>query len=81
MSFRVVVLDTNGNEIGTFGRYGNQDSAGPESLVPEPGIPLAWPCAVGVSDRAIYVSDILNRRIVRVKLAYKKTVTQTVKVP
>ncbi len=77
--FRVVILDTNGNEIGFFGRYGNQDSAGPKSLVPKPDIPLAWPSAVGVSDRAIYVSDILNRRIVRVKLDH--AAEETCRVP
>ena len=66
--FRIVVLDTNGNEIGAFGQYGNQDSAGPGSAVSTPEIPFAWPTAIGVSDRAAYVSDILNRRIVRVKL-------------
>ncbi len=66
--FRVVVLDTGGNLIGAFGRYGNQDSAGPGSALPKPAIPFAFPLAVGVSDRAAYVSDILSRRIVRVKL-------------
>jgi hypothetical protein len=68
--FRVVVLDTNGNEICTFGSYGNQDSAGAESLVPTSYIPFAWPNAIGVSDLAVYVGDLLNRRIVRVKLNY-----------
>jgi len=68
--FRVVVLDTNGNEIGAFGQYGNQDSAGPGSAVPMPAIPFAWPTAVGVSDRAAYVSDIRSRSIVRVRLTY-----------
>ncbi len=79
--FRVVVLDTNGNEIGAFGQYGNQDSAGPGSAVPKPEIPLAWPTAVGVSDRAAYVSDLLNRRMVRVKLAHRQTATCAVKAP
>ncbi len=66
--FRVVVLDTAGNLICTFGSYGNQDSGGPKSALPEPAIPFAFPLAVGVSDRAAYVSDILSRRILRVKL-------------
>ncbi len=34
--FRVVVLDTAGNEILSFGGYGNQDSCGPESYVLDP---------------------------------------------
>jgi len=68
--FRVGVLDTGGNQIGSFGAYGNQDSAGPKSAVPVPEIPLCWPQAVAVSDEAAYVGDRLNRRVVRVKLAY-----------
>ena len=79
--FRVVVLDTNGNELCTFGAYGNQDSAGPGSAVPKPEIPLAWPTAVGVSDRAAYVSDVLSRRIVRVRLGYQRTATCAVAAP
>ncbi len=79
--FRVVVLDTNGNELCTFGAYGNQDSAGPGSAVPKPEIPLAWPAAVGVSDRAAYVSDVLSRRIVRVRLGYQRTATCAVAAP
>jgi hypothetical protein len=34
--FRVVVLDTAGNEITAFGGYGNQDSCGPDSYVLDP---------------------------------------------
>jgi len=34
--FRAVVLDTNGNEITSFGGYGNQDSCGPDSYVLDP---------------------------------------------
>ena len=81
--FRVVVLDTNGNQICCFGGYGNQDSpsagsgrgAGPRSAVPDPEIPFAWPAAVGVSDRAAYVGDLLSRRIVRVELGYAAEAT------
>ncbi len=79
--FRVVVLDSAGNEIGVFGSYGNQDSEGAGSAVPEPAIPFAWPMAVGVSDRAAYVSDSLNRRMVKVKLAYTQAETCKVKAP
>jgi len=31
-------------------------------------VPFAWPQYVGVSDEAVYVSDVMNRRIVRVRL-------------
>ncbi|MBI3829783.1 MAG: SMP-30/gluconolactonase/LRE family protein [Planctomycetes bacterium] len=71
--FRVGVLDTNGNELCTFGSYGNQDSAGPTSAVPVPAIPFCWVQAVTVGDEAAYIGDRLNRRIVRVKLEYSES--------
>ncbi len=61
--FRVEMIDTNGNPIASFGRYGNEDDPGEG-----PGIPLAWPIAVAVSDTHAYVGDTLNRRVVRVRL-------------
>ena len=36
----------------------------------KPDVPLAWPTYVGVSDHWAYVADTVNRRVVRVKLAY-----------
>jgi sugar lactone lactonase YvrE len=71
--FRVGVLDSSGNEICTFGSYGNQDSAGPESAIPVPAIPFCWVQAVAVGDEAAYVGDRLNRRVVRVKLDYAES--------
>jgi hypothetical protein len=68
--FRVEMVDTNNNVIGTFGHYGNQDSGGPDATVKKPEIPLAWPAYVAVSDNYAYVSDSINLRIVRVKLNY-----------
>jgi len=76
--FRVGVLDTAGNEVCTFGTYGNQDSAGRGSSVPVPEIPLCWVHAVAVGDEAVYVGDRLNRRVVRVKLDYAAEETVTV---
>jgi hypothetical protein len=66
--FRVEVIDTNNNPITTFGKYGNEDSGGPDARVPRPDIPLAWPVYVAVSDSYAYVADTANRRVVRVKL-------------
>ncbi len=66
--FRVEVIDTNNNPIATFGKYGNEDSGGPNSPVKKPDIPLAWPVHVAVSDTHAYVADTVNRRVVRVKL-------------
>lgn len=68
--FRIEVIDTNNNPITTFGKYGNEDSGGPAARVKGPDIPLAWPIYVAVSDRFAYVADTINRRVVRVKLAY-----------
>jgi DNA-binding beta-propeller fold protein YncE len=70
-TFCVRVVDTNANRICRFGGYGNMESRGPGSPVPEPAIAFAWPQYVAVSDEAVYVSDVINRRIVRVKLAYR----------
>jgi len=77
--FRVEVLDTNGNPITTFGKYGNQDSRGKGSPVPRPDIPLAWPLTVAVSDTHAYVADTLNRRVVKVKLGWAVEETCEVK--
>ena len=93
LRFRVGVLDANGNEITSFGAYGNQDFCGPDSYVLDPKgkflrprkaedpkdlvspfarpeIPLAWINGVAVTDRHAYVSDMINKRMLRVKLAY-----------
>jgi hypothetical protein len=71
--FRVEIVDTAGNPITTFGKYGNQDdfrarnktSGGARSAVP-----LAWPLTVTVSDTHVYVADTHSRRVARVKLDY-----------
>jgi len=75
---RVGVVDTAGNELTWFGKYGNQDSGGPASAVPTPEIPLWWPQAVAVGDDAVYIGDRLNRRVVRVKLLYAAEETRDV---
>ena len=68
--FRVVVLDTNGNEIMYFGGYGNADSGGPKSSVPQPEIAFAWLLGVGVSEKYAYMGDVVNRRMLRAKKVY-----------
>jgi len=91
--FRVGVLDTNGNEILSFGGYGNQDCCGPDSYVldpkgaffrprragdpkalvspfAKPDIAFAWIIGLAVTDKYAYISDVINKRILRVKLGY-----------
>ena len=94
--FRIGVLDTNGNEIMSFGAYGNQNYCGPDSYVVDPAtkllrprkaddpkalvspfaaegspaIAFGWICGVATTDRYAYVSDLINKRVLRVKLAY-----------
>ena len=48
--FRVGMLDTGGNPIAWFGAYGNVDSAGPESRLPTPALPLLWPENIAVGN-------------------------------
>jgi hypothetical protein len=61
--FRIGVLDTAGNEILSFGAYGNQDSCGPD-------IAFAWIIGLAVTDRYAYVSDVVNKRVLRIALDY-----------
>ena len=65
--FSVEMLDTNGNQLSRIGRYGNTDSAGPGSKVPEPEIAFAWPAFVSAAGGKLYVSDSVNRRVVVVR--------------
>ena len=69
LQFCIRVYDNAGNLIARFGHYGNADSAGPDSLLPQPPIPLGWPMSCSI-DRAghLYVADVLNQRIVRIDL-------------
>ena len=70
-TFSVRVIDARANPIIRFGGYGNMDSQGPEGPIRTPAIPFAWPQYVALSDEAVYVSDVINRRIVRVRLNYE----------
>ncbi len=77
--FRVGILDTAGNLIGWFGRYGNRDSAGKGSRIPEPAIPIGWAQAVTVDGEAVFVGDRLNGRILRVRLGSEAEATCAIK--
>jgi len=67
--FRVNVLDNLGHKILHFGHYGNMDSQ---------DLSYAWPAYVAVTDKAVYVSDMINRRIVRAAIGYAATGTVSV---
>lgn len=66
---RVTVVDNAGNELLAFGTYGNRDSCGglAGDAVPTRDIPLAFPNSVAVSDRCIYVGDMVNQRLLRIE--------------
>jgi hypothetical protein len=67
----VRITDNAGNVICRFGSYGNFDNAGGETKT-GPAIPLGWPVGAAVSDSGkVYVSDMLNRRVVRVDLTWQ----------
>jgi len=66
----VMVLDANGNKVLRIGRYGNADSRGPGSPVPEPEIGFVWVRGVSATDRALYAYDPGNRRILKAALEY-----------
>ncbi|MGQ9662121.1 MAG: hypothetical protein ACUVWX_07270 [Kiritimatiellia bacterium] len=61
--FRVVILDSAGNEVLAFGRYGNQDDVGPE-------IAFDWFTGLAATDRYVYVADGGTHRVLRVGLKF-----------
>jgi hypothetical protein len=71
--FSVAILDNAGNLILRFGRYGNPDDPGKGA-----DIPLGWPIGAGVSEKHIYTSDMLNKRVVRADVRYAVTAEQSV---
>jgi hypothetical protein len=78
VSTSVTVVDNAGNVICEFGKYGNFDSqyvspgnADRKPINATPDIPLCWPTGVGFTEKAIYVCDTYNRRVVRVDLTWK----------
>lgn len=70
---RIAVMDNAGNEILHFGTYGNRDSLGglPGDLIPTRGIPLAFPNSVDATDQHIYVADMVNLRLLRIKKTFR----------
>lgn len=67
----VLVLDSDFNRITRIGSYGNVDNNGPASTRPVPEIGLSSPNYLAVGDRALYVADGGNKRILRADFDYK----------
>lgn len=72
---QVSIVDNNDNLMLQFGQYGNPDSrgglTGPGVAIATPGIPLGFPNSVAVSEDYIYITDMANGRLVRVKMTYE----------
>ena len=68
--YGVTVLDPNGNVMGTVGRYDNADSGRGAGAADRRAIGFCNIESVAVSDRALYVVDTGNGRIVRLRLEY-----------
>ena len=70
---RVIVIDNEGNRILGFGTWGNRDSMGGlrGDLVPTKDIPMAFPNSVDATDDYIYVSDMVNLRLLRIKKTFQ----------
>ena len=70
---RVSVIDNEGNRILSFGTYGNRDSTGglTGDLVPTSDIPLAWPNSVDATDDYIYIADVVNIRLLRLRKTFR----------
>ena len=73
LDYCVRIYDNAGNQILRFGHYGNADTCGPESDVPEPAIGLGWPVSIAAGHLGkgrLYVADTLNARVVRVDVKH-----------
>jgi hypothetical protein len=67
---KITIADNEANEIIQFGEYGNMDSRGPGSMVPGPEFPMAWPAGVAASEDYIYITDLVNAHVLRIKMNY-----------
>ncbi len=68
MSKSVAVLDNNKNEILRIGEYGNMDQMGGPGANPE--IPLSYFENLTKVNNSVYIADLGNKRVVKVKLGY-----------
>ncbi|HOX08800.1 MAG TPA: hypothetical protein PK280_20570, partial [Planctomycetota bacterium] len=78
VSTSVNIVDNAGNLICEIGRYGNFDSqyVQPDAkdgkpIIAVPDIPMCWPTGAGFTEKAVYVCDTYNRRVVRADFTWK----------
>ncbi len=78
VSTSVTMVDNAGNPICEIGNYGNFDSqyVPPDAkdgkpVVATPDIPMCWPTGAGLTEKALYVCDTYNRRVVRADFTWK----------
>jgi len=82
LEYCVRVVDNAGNEILKFGYYGNPDSRGEGSAVPDPQIAFGWPLMASagqIHKGRIYVADTLNHRVARMEVSYRAEETCEIK--
>ncbi len=66
LRFSTAVFDSAGNLLMRIGSYGNMDSRGAGSPVPEPEIAFGWPLSARCGGGKLFVSDLTNCRLVGV---------------
>ncbi len=71
--YSIIVLDANSNIVARLGRYGNVDDTEKDLKEGRDGLRFAWPRAVAVNDRCLYVVDPTNRRILKAEIGYAVT--------
>lgn len=69
MRYSIVIMDKNQNVIKRIGEYANNNSFAIDSK--EPKVGFAWPTCVKTNDEACFISDKVNRRILRLKYIYQ----------
>ncbi|MDD4889361.1 MAG: hypothetical protein PHU85_05485, partial [Phycisphaerae bacterium] len=86
VSCSVSIVDNAGNLIREIGQYGNFDSQyvpadakDGKPVVATPAIPLCWPTGAGFTEKAVYICDTYNRRVVRADFTWQAAETVEVK--
>jgi len=74
----VQVVDTEtGKVVGEFGSYGNVDCKGKGSKYPHPELPFGNISSLAVWKNKLFVTDVLNRRLVKCNITYDPALKST----